>query len=259
MAKKFADEKTKLHEKCLAELKEIEKEKRIINKVSITKLTREFKQTCDTQKRETQRLDQTINSKRRAGTTRSGTIRGAIKQSTHSSGRWVNAGIDHSLEPYEEDEQEFLKKAITKIKKVNELKFEHLKYLVMYVYIKDLRNIKNGKQNSYFHKRYTELVDQGRATTELFSEMCHSLFTNEQRDYINGLLYGAFNTITKDEKGDIRYKEINYVNVVMVAEITVRIVKHIHKLSSIDEALAYMKESARESLGLGPDEDEDED
>lgn len=256
MPRASSSDTAKLYEKCLSDLKEVQRDKSKLKISEIQELRKKFKQTCDSQKRGTQILDQKINSKRKAGTTRSGTIRGAAKQSTYASGKWVNKGIDDSQEPFEADEVQYLKKAVNKFKKVNDLKLEHIKYLVMDVHLEELKKIRSGEKKTYFHKRYRDLVDQGRTTTELHSEICLSLFTNEQRDYINGLLQGAFDTTTKDAKGDIKHNDINYVNIVMVAEITARIVKQVHKLRSTDEAFAFMKESAKEALGLGGDDDD---
>lgn len=223
---------------ALANLKECEHERTKINLKEIQELKKEFKTTCDKAKRDTQILEQNHN-KKAAGTTRAGTKRGAVLKPLYTDGKWVNKGIDDASDKFGDDEKEYLKKAIQKFKKVSDLKFEHLKYLICDVFLNDLKQIKQGSIESEYHKRYIELL--GKSKADLFAEVKTNLFTNEQRDYLNGLLQGSFDTCLKDAQGDIKHNDINYVEIVIMAEAAIRIVRYVHDFDSNDEALDFMK------------------
>jgi len=235
---------------AIAEFHRVEQDRKKLTLKDIQDFRKKFKKTCDTTKRETQILDK--SQTKRAGTTRSGTKRGHVAQPVYSDGKWINKGIDDSQDKFDSEELEFLKRSIEKLKEVNQLKFEHLKYLVVDVFLTELKDIKSGKIESEFHNRYKALA--GKSKTDLFSEVRTSLFTNEQRDYINGLLQGAFDTTTKDDNGDIKHSDINYVEIVMMAESTIRIVKYLHKFKSNEEAVKFMIRSSREAAGVGNDD-----
>lgn len=236
---------------ALADLKTIAEEKKKFNISHVRAIKRKFKEVCDTTKRETQRIERERSCKKPAGSTRSGARRGVVKQAVYSDGKWINKGIDDASDKFDDSEKEFLKKAIDKFKAVHELKFEHLKYLVVDVFLSELKNIKEGKIKSQFHDRYKEL--KGKSKMDLFAEIRTSLFTNEQRDYINGLLQGAFDTTSKDDNDDIKHSDINYVEIVMLAESTIRIVKHVHKFDTNEDAFSFMIASSKETHGFGDD------
>lgn len=237
---------------ALASYKQVQEDKRKLNLNEVQALKKKFKCTVDTTKRETQLLDRERSAKPQAGRTRSGANRLVPRKAVYTHGKWVNKGLDDSQEKFDATEVKFLKNAIKKYKQVGELKFEHLKYLVIDVFSEELKDIKSGKIESRFHKRYEDL--KGKSKADLFSEVRTSLFTNEQRDYINGLLQGVFDTTSKDDNGDIKHSDINYVEIVMLAEITIRIVKYVHKFKSNEEAFEFMIKSSREALGLGDDD-----
>lgn len=219
----------------------------------VNSFTKKFKQACDMSKREAEKLDRQQAAERPAGKTRSGTIRRAkTKSIINSDGKWINRGMDEANERFDVEERNYLEGMISKLKAVKDLNFDQLRYLVLEVFLDDLRKVKSGEVKSQFHDRYFELGDKA---TDLFAEIRTSLFTNEQRDYLNGLLLGAFDAVSKDVNGDIKHLEMRYVTIVMLAEITIRIVKYVHKFKSDEEAFAFMMKSSREDLGLGDDDD----
>lgn len=169
------------------------------------------------------------------------------KEKTGSSnGKFVNKGIDDSLRaPFAEDEQSYLDDKIDKIKEVKKLDYDCLRYLVTEVYLDDLKKIKEGKVKSKMHTDFHKKGTISRA--DLLSQIRTSLFTNDQIDYINGLLQGTFDTIELDDKGDIKHAEIDYVLIVMFSEVTIRIVKHVHKFKTVKQAQAFMVKSGEES------------
>lgn len=242
-------------DKALENVFKIQKSRERIDIAAIQELKRKFKQTCDNTKRETQKLEQARALKKPSGTTRSGNKRGVIKEAVYSDGKVINRGIDDSQSKYDQAELDYLKKSIGKFKEVRDLKTEYLKYLVVDVFLPELKDIKKGKVKSTFHDRYQAL--SGKSRTDLLSEVWTSLFTNEQRDYINGLLQGAFETTSKDSSGDIKHSDINYVGIVIYGEVTIRIVKFVHKFKTNEEAVEFMIKSAREAYGFD-DEDEDD-
>lgn len=240
-------------DKALENVRNIQKSREKINIAEIRELKKKFKQTCDNTKRETQKLEQERSLKKPARTSRSGTRRGVVKEAVYSDGKIINRGIDDSQMKYDQDELDYLKKTITKFKEVKELKYDYLKYLVIDVFLQELKDIKEGKLNSSFHDRYKSLA--GKSRTDLLSDVWTSLFTNEQRDYINGLLQGAFETTTKDSKGDIKHSDIKYVGIVMYGEITIRIVKYLHKFKTNEETIEFMIKSARAAYGFDDEDD----
>jgi len=155
---------------------------------------------------------------------------------------------------FADDELEFLKKKTDAVKEVKDLKYEYLQYLVSYVFLPELKGIQKGEIKSAFHDRYMELV--GKSKNNLYAEMRLTLFTNEQRDYLNGYLQEVFGANRKDERGDIDHALINYVELVMLYETTLRIVKYVHKFSTYEETLAFMKKKSREAYGISDDEDD---
>lgn len=230
-----------------------DQEKLVISE--IRELTKQFKKTVDHTKREEQRLDE--QQKKPTGRTRSG--RGRIPpRPIYTDGKSVNKGIDDADDTYDQDERDYLKKAITKMQNVSDLKFDHMKYLIMYEFLDELKDIKNGKLKSDFHDRYLKCVARGESKEELQSEIRTSLFNNEQRDYISGLLQGAFQTTIKDANDDIKHSEINYVVIVMFYECIARIVKYVHNLDNVQEALKFMRKRSREASGIDDDDDDDE-
>lgn len=240
-------------DKALENVRRIQKSRERIDLAAIQELKKKFKQTCDYTKRETQRLEHERSAKKPAGTTRSGTKRGVIKEAIYSDGKIINRGIDDAQSKYDQSELDYLKKTIGKFKEVRELKTEYLKYLVVDVFLPELKDIKEGKVKSKFHDRYHAL--SGISRTDLLSEVWTSLFTNEQRDYINGLLQGAFETTSKDSSGDIKHSDIKYVGIVIYGEVTIRIVKFIHKFKTSEEAVEFMIKSAREAYGFDDEDD----
>lgn len=239
---------------ALANFMQVQEDKKKLDLKEVQALKRKFKSTVDTTKRETEALERQRSTKSHAGKTRSGMNRLVTHKAVYTDGKWVNKGLDDSLDKFDESELEYLRDTIGKYKQVCDLKVEHLKYLVVDVFLDELKGIKNGKVESKFHKRYVDL--KGKSKTDMFAEVRTSLFTNEQRDYVNGLLQGAFDTTSKDDNGDIKHSDINYVEIVMLAEITIRIVKYVHKFKSNEEAFEFMIKSSREAHGLGDDDDD---
>lgn len=237
---------------ALANYRQVQEDKKKLDLKEVQALKKKFKRTVDTTKRQAQALDTERLAKPQAGRTRSGINRFVPHRAVYTQGKWVNKGLDDAKEKFDDAEMDYLKNAIEKFQHVSDLKFEHLKYLVIDIFFEELKGIKEGKIESRFHKRYEDL--KGKSKADLFSEVRTSLFTNEQRDYINGLLQGAFDTTSKDDNGDIKHSDINYVEIVMLAEITIRIVKYVHKFKSNEEAFQFMIKSSREALGLGDDD-----
>lgn len=239
---------------ALANFKQVQEDKKKLDLKEVQALKKKFKSTVDTTKRETEALERQRLAKPQAGKTRSGMNRLVAHKAVYTHGKWVNKGLDDSQDTFDESELEYLKDSVGKFKQVSDLKFEHLKYLVVDVFLDELKGIKDAKIESNFHERYVDL--KGKSKTDMFAEVRTSLFTNEQRDYINGLLQGAFDTTSKDDNGDIKHSDINYVEIVMLAEITIRIVKYVHKFKSNEEAFEFMIKSSREAHGLGDDDDD---
>lgn len=240
--------------KAKADIDRIEEDKRKgLNISNIKAIDKRFKQTCDKTKKETQLTLQKQSMKKKAGSTRSGKIRGKPKESTSSDGNWITRGMDHARESLSADDIKYIKNRIVKCKEVDKLELDHIRYLIMEVFLDDLKKIQAGELASNFHERYHSLKGK---SSDLLSEIRTSLFNNKQRDYISGLLQGAFKTTTKDDNGDIKFSEIKYVTIVMYAESIIRIVKYVHKFESNDEAFAYTIKRSRESLGLDEDYDQ---
>lgn len=238
--------------KAIAEVAKAKHDSKIIGSVhDIREMRKKFKITCDTTKREVQRLDQL--QKKPTGKLRSDR-KPRPERAVYSDGKWVNKGIDDASEPYDEEEKAFINRNISRIRRITDLKSEHIKYLVMDVFLKELKDIKSGRIQSDFHDRYhtNDKLDQ----KELQSEIRTSLFTNEQRDYICGLLQGAFQTTLKDGNDDIKHSEIKYVGIVMVYECIARIVQKVHDLDTVQQALVYMRKRSREASGVNEDDDD---
>lgn len=237
-------------EQVLESQRQLEKTKKTFNSNIIKDLTKKFKSACDETKKSTKLLDRQtkpIPNPR----TRAGAKLEASKQVVYADSKWVNKGLDDSQDKYDDDEIEWLKKKIEKVKQVRDLEFPHLKYLVIDRFLNELKKIKSGELVSSFHNRYCEIG--GKSKSDIFSEVKTSLFTNEQRDYINGLLLGAFEATDTDANGDIKHSDIKYVEIVMLFETTIRIVKFVHKFKSDEETLNFMMQKSREGLGLEED------
>lgn len=216
-----------------------------------------LKKTFEKTKRDAQMFEQERGAAK-PSRNRSGIKRGAQKiinqqKTVYSEGKWILKGMDDARETFDMDELDYLEKSIAKIRVVGELKLEHLKYLVVYKFLDQLKAIRRGEIESEFHQGWEQL--KGKCQHDLQSEIKTTLFTNEQRDYISGMLQELFDANKKDDNGDIRHGEINYVALVMLAEATIRIVKHIHNFSSIQDAKEYMKKSSREAHGISSDEE----
>lgn len=235
---------------ALAGYKEAKEEKKKIKDLDLKGLEKKFKKTCDQVKRETQILMRDKIDKRRAGTTRSGKRRGVVEKVAKTSGKIVNKGLDEAAEPFDESEITFLKDAVAKVKKVDELKYEHLKYLVMNVFQDDLNSIKDGELESDLDKRFKDLVRRGKSATELGADIYLGLFKSEQTDYIRGLLQGIFVC----DKDGVKHDEDSYASTVLVAEVTIRIVRYVMRFASNEEAHNHMVQQAREACGFDPDD-----
>lgn len=231
--------------------------KRLPNSVQLKKLEKDCQATINQCKRDQEQLRELESSKKiKKSRTRSGKRRGpAPREDEASNGKWINKGMDDADGKFDEDEQKYLRNAISKMKSLHDLKFEHLQYLIIYEFLDDLTKVKEGKVQSQFHDRYMALGD--RCKNELLTEIRTSLFTNDQRDYLQGLLQGVFKTNQKDEKGDIPYDQIEYVEIVMIAESIVRIVKYFYNLDTFEETNAFMKKKSREVYGISDDEGDD--
>lgn len=238
--------------KALADLKSAQEDKAKLGPVSeIAEIRKKFRKAVDKTKREQQILEE--KHKTPTGRTRSSKLAKKTHRAIYSSGKYVNKGIDDAEEVFDNEEKDYIKKAISRIKKVSDLKTEHIKYLVIDILLEDLKDIKSGKIQSDFHDRY----HSGEAQVELQSEIRTSLFTNEQRDYISGLLQGAFKTTIKDANDDIKHSEINYVEIVMLYECIARIVQNVHKFETVKEALNFIRKRSREASGIHDEEEED--
>ena len=233
--------------KAVADCKKAKEESNKLKKDVILKLEKDFNLTVDRAKRAMQKLEREQDAKK-PSRTRSGREHRRTDKPDYTNGKWVIKGMDDAAETFTEEEQEYLKNAIKKLKSVDALKFEHLKYLVQYNFLEDLKGIKDGKVKSAIHDKYFALKGQSRV--ELGSEVRLSLFTNEQRDYLNGLLTELFECNTKDDNGDIKHHDIHYVGIVMLAEATIRIVKEIQKFDTIEETLEFMREKSYEAHGI---------
>lgn len=243
---------------AFAAWKKTEEECKKVKLEDINELKKEFNKTINQAKRDVQERERESEAKKPNKCTRSGLKRGAPKKVLeYTTGRYINKGMDEAQDDFDQDELEFLENQIHKINKVENLGQEHIRYLIKHKLLPELTAIKKGDLESSFHDRYTKLL--GKSKNELMSEIRMSLFKNEQRDYLSGYLQGIFEANKKDENGDIKHNEISYVNVVMMYEAAVRIVKFVHKFKSLEETLAFMKKKSREMYGISDDEDEDED
>lgn len=238
-------------EQVLESQRQLEKTKKTFNSNVVKDLTKRFKTACDETKRSTKLLVRHTKPPPNPRT-RAGAKHEAAKQVVYADSKWVNKGLDDSQDRYDKDEIEWLQKKVEKVKQVRELELPHLKYLVIDCYFDELKKIKSGELVSSFHDRYCELG--GKPKSDIFSEVKTSLFTNEQRDYINGLLLGAFEATDTDANGDIKHSDIKYVEIVMLFETTIRIVKFVHKFKSDEETLNFMMQKSREGLGLEEDD-----
>lgn len=242
---------------AIANLKKIEEANKTMTVQSLKDLQKEFKAVITKTKREAEEFERskTISKPSR---NRSGRRRGASaiknkQNGTYADGKWITKGMDDAQEKFADDELEFLEKDVRKKKSVGDLGYEHIKYLVAYKFIDELRAIKRGDLKSTFHDRYHELI--GKSHMELESEVRTTLFTNEQRDYINGLLQELFDANKKDDKDQIRHMDIKYVKLVMLKEVVLRIVKFVHKLETDEETEEYMKKSSRQAHNISEDEE----
>lgn len=242
-------------EKALAALRKSQEEASKIRIEDIRELKKEFNKAVDQAKRTAQLQEEREAIKKPAKSTRSGLKRGALKKiDEYTLGKVILYGMRDAKNTFADDELEFLGKKVATVKEVKDLKFEHLQYLVSYVFLPELKGIQKGEIKSAFHDRYNEMI--GKNKNELYSEMRLTLFTNEQRDYLNGYLQEVFGANKKDERGDINHTLINYVELVMLYETTLRIVKFVHKFSTYEETLAFMKKKSREAYGISDDEDD---
>lgn len=215
----------------------------------IRDLKKDIDKTIDKAKRESQVHEQRESLKRPAKSTRSGLKRGALAVKEYTLGKVILMGMkDAEFSNFTEEELETIKKRTSRIKEVKNLKYENLQYIVKHLLLPELKGIQNGEIESDFHDRYNSLV--GKNKKELYSEMRMTLFTNEQRDYLNGYLQELFGANKKDEQGDINHGLINYVELVMLHETSVRIVKLIHKFDTFEETIEFMKQKSRETYGL---------
>lgn len=231
-------------------MRQVDKNKKILNLKAIQELKKQFKTTCDDTKKATQ-IQNFKNPPKLNPKTRAGAKLEAAKQVVYTDSKWVNKGFDDSGEKYTPDEIDWLEKRLERVQEVRALEFPQLKYLVIDRFLDDLKKIKTGELVSLFHNRYLDLG--GKSKSDIFSEVKTNLFTNEQRDYLNGLLLGAFGATDTDANGDIKHSDINYVEIVMLFETTIRIVKFVHKFKSDEETFNFMVQKSREGLGLGED------
>lgn len=244
------EDREKIYEKVRENIRKCNEEKKILDKKEIAGIDKQFKNTVSDQKKQLEKSNQRIAADMRLGKTRSGTKRGFKKVKTHCNGNIINKGIDDSKEAFDEDELEFLSKKVDDIKRLSDLKTEHIKYIIMYKLLDDLKQIKSGKISSEVHDKYKELIANGGSTSELFEDIYTTILSNDQRDYINGMLQGAFDLTKKDGKGDINYNDISYVNTVLLAETITRLVKFIHKFETTEQTVEFMKDSAKETICL---------
>lgn len=232
---------------------DLKREKEQIKSIDISDLKSSLSKTFKKHKESEQQLRIHEANSRKAGTTRSGKKRGVVdEKSCHFEGKYVNKGIDDSQERFQLDEQEYLENQMKKMRQVKELKFDHIRYLVTQVYLNDLKDIKAGKLDSKIHNDYIKL--QGKSRQNILSEIRMNLFTDEQNAYIYGLLQGAFGATEIDANGDIKHSEIQYNNVVMLTEVSIRIVKHVLKFSTNEEALKHIVKSWNEDYGFENDD-----
>lgn len=246
-----------LHEQDSQEMTRVRAEKRKYDAVKeeVKNLQKEFKQVIEEAKKNTERIER--NEIKKAGKTRSSTRKQAVKQSIYSDSKYVDKGIEDSKENnFSEEELAYMERELKgkKYDKVEKLGLHHIKYLVMYKLIDELRDIKEGKMDSEFHKKFTALGTKPK--TEMLCEIRTTLFTNEQRDYINGLLQGLFKTTENDSRGQFKHSEMEYVQIVMLAEATIRIVKHICKFASIEGAVEHMIKCSRKAHGIDDEEEQ---
>lgn len=238
-------------DKVLASMAKLEKDKKILNPQAIQEIRKSFKSTCEEQKKVVTKMMRE-RQKPCSTKTRAGAKREASKHVVYVDSQYVNKGIDDSQERFMADELSYIERNIQRVKQVRDLDFPHLKYLVVDRFFEELEKIKSGEQKSTFHDRYCRR--KGASTQEILMDLKTSLFTNEQRDYINGLLIGAFKVNELDAKGDITYNDIKYVEIVMLFEVTSRIVKFVHKFKTDEETLNFIVQKFREGLGLEEDE-----
>lgn len=230
----------------VASMKESKRIKETFNEKIIQDLSKNYKSTCDKVRRNAAKIEKP-RPKPVCFKTRAGAKHLESNQAEYTDSIWNTRGYDASQQRFDEDEIEFIKRRIKGLKEVRQLQYDDIKYLVIDVFLDELKQIKEGKFESKFHDRYHQ--SKGKVRSELITEIKTSLFTNEQRDYINGLLAGAFKLGDMDASGNIKHMEMNYVNVVMLAETTIRIVRFVHKFESNEEAYKFMVQKSRESLG----------
>jgi len=236
-------------------LKKSDDVRKKINMDEVRQLNKDFGKAVSKAKREAEEQELRHAATKPSKSTRSGLKRGAFRaKEEYSEGKYINIGMEAVSDKFDKDELEYLETEVRKVKNVKDLKFEHLKYLISYMFYDELAGIKKGEIQSDFHDRYMELV--GNCKKELQSEIRTTLFTNEQRDYISGYLQELFEATKTDSTGAIKHGEIEYVETVTLHELTVRIVKFVYGLASAEETLAFMKSKSREAYGISDDEDD---
>lgn len=224
-----------------------------INIEEVKELKKRMKKVCTEVKQHIHEADQkpiTRTSRLRLRTTQTKTPK-KEQQCLYTQGKYVNKGIDESRQVFSHDEIEYLENNLKKVKDVNKLNFDQLQYLITHKYFQKLKDIKEGTVKSEMHDRY--IKQKGKSSHNLITEIKTTLFSNEQRDYINGCLQGAFDATSLDDNGDIKHSDIDYLSTVLFYEITILIVQHVHKLDSYDSAREFMIQHTREAFLLNED------
>lgn len=252
--RKSSEPPSALDEALAAIKKDQERRKKLPNADDLRKLRSDMRGTIDKAKNAMEDLERR-KAAAKPQRTRSGLRRGAPQKrmDAYTDGNIVNKGMNEVEELFADDEQQFLKKQVREMSQVKELKYHHLRYLIRYEIFNDLKKIRLGTLKSEFNEQFKDPL---LSKDDLRAEVRTSLFTNEQRDYINGFLQGIFEANKKDESGNLRHREMEYVSIVMLFETVVRIVKLIHGFKTCKDAIAFMKKKSRESLGISDDENE---
>lgn len=180
-----------------------------------------------------------------ARTTRARTV-AKEKVSLYTQGKYVNKGIDEARQPLEPDEIEYLKNQLSKVKQVDKVTYDQLRYLITSLFFEKLKSIKEGRSKSTMHKEY--MARRGKCMSDLFSKIKTTLFTNEQRDYINGSLQGAFDAVSLDVNGEIKHSDIDYLSTVLFYEVTIMIVQHVLKFDTQVKAINFMSKHTTETF-----------
>lgn len=237
--------------KALAGWRQAKKDQQSLRKEDIMVMKKEFKKVVEKTKRSTQIINDHQNKPR--ARTRSGRTK-VPPRVVSSDGKHINKGIDDATESFDQSEIDHIKRELARVRQVSNLKFEHLRYLVIDVFLEELKGIQSGKVKSDFHDKY--MLKDGECKAELRQEIRSSLFEAKQRDYISGLLQGGFQNTIQDDHGDIKHSAINYVEIVMVYEAIARIVRYVHKFDTIKESLDYIRKKSREASGIEDDDDD---